>query len=102
MNQAVRSAIEVGSMKVRFVVEGNDSGGSVSVFECDVPANAIMSAPHSHDAFEETIYGLEGATTWTVDGQERELRAGQALCVRRGSIHGFENRGTVEAKFLAI
>ena len=102
MNQAVGSAIEVGSMKVRFVVEGSDSGGSVSVFECDVPANAIMSAPHSHDAFEETIYELEGATTWTVEGQERELGAGEALCVPRGSIHGFENRGTVDAKFLAI
>jgi quercetin dioxygenase-like cupin family protein len=24
-----------------------------------------MPAPHSHDAFEETIYGLEGTTTRT-------------------------------------
>jgi quercetin dioxygenase-like cupin family protein len=102
MNQASRSAIEVGSMRVRFAVEGSACGGSVSIFECDVPANAIMSAPHSHDGFEETIYGLAGETTWTIDGQEREIGPGEALCVPRGSIHGFENRGTVDAKFLAI
>jgi quercetin dioxygenase-like cupin family protein len=102
MNQPWKSAIEVGSMKVRFVVEGSDSGGSVSVFECDVPANAIMPAPHSHDGFEETIYGLAGETTWTIDGQRREIGPGEALCVPRGSIHAFENRGTVKAKFLAI
>jgi hypothetical protein len=24
------------------------------------PADSKMPAPHSHDAFEETIYGLEG------------------------------------------
>jgi quercetin dioxygenase-like cupin family protein len=89
-------------MKVRFAVEGSDCGGSVSVFECDVPANAIMPAPHSHDGFEETIYELAGETTWTIDGQEREIGPGEALCVPRGSIHGFENRGTVDAQFLAI
>ncbi|MGB0098123.1 MAG: cupin domain-containing protein [Solirubrobacteraceae bacterium] len=89
-------------MTVRFLVEGSDSNGSASVFECDVPAHTNMAAPHSHDAFEETIYGLTGCTTWTVDGKEAELDAGEVLCVRRGSIHGFENRCAVDAKFLAI
>jgi quercetin dioxygenase-like cupin family protein len=102
MNQALRQAIGVGPMEIRFLVEGSDSGGSVSVFECDVPANTIMAAPHSHDAFEETIYGLEGHTTWTIDGQETDLGPGEALCILRGSIHGFENRGRVGAKYLAI
>jgi quercetin dioxygenase-like cupin family protein len=102
MNQALSEAIEVGPMTVRFVVKGSDSGGSLSAFECDVPANAIMSAPHSHDGFEETIYGLAGATMWTIDGREHEVGPGEALCVPRGSIHGFENRGMGDAKFLAI
>ena len=102
MNQTSRSAITVGAMEVRFLVEGSESGGSVSVFECDVPADAQMPAPHSHDAFEETIYGLEGTTTWTIDGEEREITPGQALCIPRGAIHGFENRDAADATFLAI
>jgi uncharacterized cupin superfamily protein len=72
------------------------------VFECYVPADARMPAPHSHDHFEETIYGLEGVSTWTIDGQTLEIGPGDAVCVARGQIHGFDNRGSADAKFLAI
>jgi quercetin dioxygenase-like cupin family protein len=102
MNQATKETITVGRLGVRFLVEGSDSNGSVSVFECYVPADSRMPAPHSHDAFEETIYGLEGVTTWTIDGESIEIGAGEAVCVPRGAIHGFENRGSADAKFLAI
>ena len=61
-----------------------------------------MPAPHSHDAFEETIYGLEGVSTWTVDGETIEIGPGEAVCVPRSAIHGFENRGNSNVKFLAI
>jgi quercetin dioxygenase-like cupin family protein len=61
-----------------------------------------MPAPHSHDGFEETIYGLEGVSTWTVDGETIEIGPGEAICVPRGAIHGFENRASLDTKFLAI
>jgi quercetin dioxygenase-like cupin family protein len=102
MNQATTETITVGQLAVRFLVEGADSNGSVSVFECFVPANSGMPAPHSHDAFEETIYGLKGVTTWTIDGETTEIGVGEAVCVPRGAVHGFENRGSEDAKFLAI
>jgi quercetin dioxygenase-like cupin family protein len=94
--------IQVGALSVRFLVEAADSNGSASVFECFVPADSKMPAPHSHDAFEETIYGLEGTTTWMVDGRTVEIRSGEAFCVPRGAVHGFENHGAEDAKFLAI
>jgi mannose-6-phosphate isomerase-like protein (cupin superfamily) len=72
------------------------------VFECYVPANARMPAPHSHDGFEETIYGVQGTTTWTIDGSTVDLGPGEAVCVRRGQVHGFANHGDVDATFLAI
>lgn len=72
------------------------------MFECAVPADAKVPIPHSHDAFEETIYGLEGVCIWTIDGQARELGPAESVCIRRGQVHGFENRGTVDAEFLAI
>jgi quercetin dioxygenase-like cupin family protein len=102
MNQATTETITVGQLAVRFLVEDTDSNGSVSVFECFVRANSRMPAPHSHDAFEETIYGLKGVTTWTIDGETTEVGVGEAVCVRRGAIHGFENRGADDATFLAI
>jgi quercetin dioxygenase-like cupin family protein len=94
--------IQVGALGVRFLVEAAESAGSVSVFECFVPANSKMPAPHSHDAFEETIYGLEGATSWTVDGRAVEVGVGDALCIPRGAVHGFQNAGAGDATFLAI
>ena len=94
--------ITVGALGVRFLVESGDSNGTASVFECYVPADARMPAPHSHDGFEETIYGVEGTTTWTIDGHTVEVGPGEAVCVKRGQIHGFENRGSVDATFLAI
>ena len=102
MHAAARETITVGQLGVRFLVEAGDSNGSAAVFECYVPANSRMPAPHSHDAFEETIYGLEGVSTWTVDGETIEIGPGKAVCVPRGAIHAFENRGSMDAKFLAI
>jgi quercetin dioxygenase-like cupin family protein len=97
-----KETIQVGAFRVRFLVEAADSNGSASVFECFVPADSRMPAPHSHDAFEETIYGLEGVTTWTVDGRTLDIRPGEALCITRGAVHGFDNHGTEDAKFLAV
>jgi len=94
--------IQMGAIGVRFLVEPADSNGSVSVFECFVPAESKMPAPHSHDAFEETIYGLQGVSTWTVDGRTVDIGPGDATCILRGAIHGFDNRGNEDAKFLAV
>jgi quercetin dioxygenase-like cupin family protein len=102
MGSSSRAGIRVGAISIDFLVDADDSGGSVTVFECVVPADAKVPVPHGHDAFEETIYGLEGVSTWSIDGEPRELGPGDSVCIRRGQIHGFVNRGSVEAKFLAI
>ena len=102
MTSAPTETIQVGALSVRFLVEAADSNGSASVFECFVPADGKMPVPHSHDAFEETIYGLGGTTTWTVDGRTLDIHPGGAVCIPRGVVHGFDNSGTVDAKFLAI
>ncbi|MGE0026085.1 MAG: cupin domain-containing protein [Thermoleophilia bacterium] len=99
---ATSSVIHAGPVAVRFLVEPEESGGSVSVFECRVPAAVRTPAPHSHDGFEETIYGLEGVSTWTVDGRPHDVRPGEALCIRRGAVHAFANDGDGEAVFLCV
>src|SRR5215471_8883936 len=99
MNQATdNDTITVGALGVRFLIEAADSNGTAALFERYVPATARMPAPHSHDGFEETIYGLEGVTTWTINGQKLETGPGEAVCVPRGQIHGFQNHGSVDAK----
>lgn len=102
MDSTTTATIRVGAISIDFLVDSDDSGGSVTVFECVVPADAQVPIAHSHDAFEETIYGLEGACTWMIDGQAHDVGPGESVCIRRGQVHGFENRGSLDAKFLAI
>jgi mannose-6-phosphate isomerase-like protein (cupin superfamily) len=58
--------------------------------------------PHSHDGYEETIYGLEGVLTWTIEGTPTDLGPGEALCIPRGAVHQFDNTHEIDAKALAI
>lgn len=102
MTSNSKQKITVGQLAVRFLVEEADSNGTATVFECYVPAGTKMPAPHSHDGFEETVYGVEGVTTFTVDGGTIEIGVGDAVCVPRGAVHGFENLGAADATFLAI
>jgi quercetin dioxygenase-like cupin family protein len=97
-----REEIRIGQLAIRFLVEGSESGGSVAIFEFDVPAGAKVPVAHSHNAYEETIYGLEGVLTFTVDGRQTDVGPGQALCIPRGAIHRFDNGHTAGAKMLAI
>jgi quercetin dioxygenase-like cupin family protein len=93
--------IRLGPLAVRFLITGEHAGGSVAVFELMVPAAQRLAAPaHSHDHYEETIYGIEGVLTWTVDGKPIDLGPGQALCIPRGAIHRFDNNGSQDAKAL--
>jgi len=102
MNGSTREEIRVGEIAIRFLLEGEQSAGSVAVFEFDVPAGSMVAAAHSHDGFEETIYGLEGALVWTVEGDAYEIGVGDVLCIPRGAVHQFANTGAVDAKALAI
>jgi quercetin dioxygenase-like cupin family protein len=102
MATSTREEIRIGELAIRFLIEGEASGGSVAVFEFDVPAGAKVPVAHSHDRYEETIYGLEGVLTWTIEGMPTEVGPGEVLCIRRGAVHRFDNTHDVDAKVLAI
>src|SRR6185312_7994058 len=89
--------IQVGPTRIRFLVTGAESHGSAAIFELTIPAGAGLPAPpHSHDAYEETIYGLAGRSTWIVNGAPIVVEPGQALCIPRGAVHAFANHGNEE------
>ena len=102
MTTSTREEIRIGQLAIRFLVEAKESGGSVTMFEFEVPAGAKVPIAHSHDAYEETLYGLSGVLTWTVDGETHEVGPGDVLCIPRGVVHKFENEGEVAATNLAI
>src|SRR3974390_3423594 len=95
--------IRLGSLAVRFLIAGENSNGSVAAFEVSVPGGQRLMAPaHSHDHYEETIYGVDGVLTWTVNGRQVNVGPGQALCIPRGAIHRFDNHGSQDARALCV
>lgn len=96
-------SIGIGPLVVRFLLTGENSGDSIAAFELMVRGGHSLPAPaHSHDHYEETIYGLDGVLTWTVNGRAIRVGPGQALCIPRGAIHRFDNMDSQDAKTLCV
>jgi quercetin dioxygenase-like cupin family protein len=95
--------IRIGPLGIRFLLTGEDSNHGVAVFEVLVPAGEKLQAPaHKNDAYEETLYGIEGVLTWTVEGNPIEVGPGQALCIPRGAVHRFDNLGKADVRQLVV
>ena len=95
--------IPLGPLAVRFLLTAEKSNGTVEAFELTVQAGHRLMAPaHSHDHYEETIYGVDGVMTWTVDGKPIDVGPGQCLCIPRGAVHRFDNNGSRDAKALCV
>ncbi len=95
--------IQCGPLTLRFLTTAEHSNGTIAAFEMTVPAAQSVPAPsHSHDRYEETIYGVEGVLLWTVDGRRLDVGPGQALTIPRGAIHRFDNLTDKPAKALCV
>src|SRR6266567_1023501 len=94
--------IRVGQIEVRFLLEAANTNGSLAMFEFTVPVGAKMPLPHSHKNYDETIYGVQGVLTFTVEGKPVDVGPGESCFVPRGAVHGFNNLKQTDVKALAI
>lgn len=97
-----KETIKAGQVTIDFLLEAADTNGSAAVFEFTVPAGARVPVPHYHENFDETIYGLEGVMTFTVDGNPIDITPGETCFIPRGVVHGFNNLKQENAKALAV
>ena len=94
--------IRIAGIAVRFLVEAEATEGAATLFEFDVPADGHTPPPHSHEGWEETVYGVRGTLTWTVDGVATAVGPGEVLVIPRGIVHSFENSSREVATQLAV
>ena len=97
-----REQIKAGQITIDFLLEAADTSGSAAMFEFTIPAGAKVPLPHYHEHFDETIYGLSGIVTFTVDGKSMDLSPGETCFIPRGTVHGFDNLKQVDARALSI
>jgi quercetin dioxygenase-like cupin family protein len=94
--------IAMGGLELRFLQSRETTGAEIDLFEMQVAPNARMPVPHYHESWDETVYGLAGVVTFTVDGAEVPLGPGESLFIRRGVVHGFHNDSGAPARCLAM
>ena len=94
--------IRIRQTTIRFLLEGSDTKEQLAMFEFTVPVGAKVPVPHSHERYDETVYGLEGVITFTVNGTPHDVGRGETFFIPRGAVHGFNNFGQTDTKTLAI
>jgi quercetin dioxygenase-like cupin family protein len=94
--------IKIGQTTIDFLLESADTNGSVAMFEFGVPAGAKVPLPHYHEHYDETIYGIEGVITFTVEGKSIDIASGESYFIPHGAVHGFNNLRAENAKALAV
>lgn len=97
-----KETIKAGQVTINFLLEASDTNGSAAMFEFTVPAGARVPVPHYHENFDETIYGLGGVMTFTVDGKTIDITPGETCFIPRGAVHGFNNLKQEDATALAV
>ena len=97
-----KETIKVGQIIIDFLLEAADTNGSAAMFEFTVPVGAKVPIPHYHESYDETIYGLDGVITFTVEGKPIDIAPGETCFIPRGAVHGFDNLKQQDAKALAV
>lgn len=88
---APKEIIHIGQLEIRFLLDGDDTAGTLVMFELLVPPGARVPAPHYHECVDETAYGLDGILDLTVAGQRIEIGPGDRYFIPRGAVHQFLN-----------
>lgn len=97
-----KEVIKFGGMEIHYCLEANDTRDKLTMFKCVISAGAKIAAAHYHENFDETVYGLKGVATYTVDGKTIELHAGDSLFIPRGAVHAFANKTEETIEFLCV
>jgi quercetin dioxygenase-like cupin family protein len=97
-----KQLINLGPIAIRFLLDGDDTAGTMCMFEFLVPPGARVPVPHYHAHVDEAIYGVAGVLTFTIDGTRHQIGPGEQCFVPRGVVHHFVNAGTEPTRTLAV
>lgn len=92
----------LGSMGVRFMIDGIESGGGFSLVEHPIPPRALGAPLHRHTHEDEYSYVLEGRVGALLGDEVVTGEVGDLIFKPRGQWHSFWNAGDEPARILEI
>jgi mannose-6-phosphate isomerase-like protein (cupin superfamily) len=92
----------LGSIGVRFMINGEEAGGDFSLVEHPMPPRALAAPLHRHNREDEYSYVLEGRMGALLGDDVLEAGPGDLVFKPRGEWHTFWNAGEEPARILEI
>jgi quercetin dioxygenase-like cupin family protein len=87
--------------KCTFLVTGEQSGGSLFVFDCIVAPGGGPLA-HRHVGEDEMFFVYDGAVEFSSDGETKTVVAGESVFIPRGITHTYRNVRDTDASMLTM
>jgi mannose-6-phosphate isomerase-like protein (cupin superfamily) len=94
--------ILVGNMSFTFIKSRHETGGSLDLYELTIPPHVGLNLMHFHRDYDETVIGMNGIVTWTLNDRTVQIGPGQQLHVPRGVPHTFANLHACPARMMCI
>ncbi len=98
---AGRVGILAPGVGVIFKIEGEDSGGALSIVEHTFEPGALVP-PHLHHLEDEYSIVLDGSIGFRSDDQEVVLEPGGYIIKPRGQVHAMWNAGSTRARMIEV
>jgi len=92
----------LGSMGVRFMLAGEETGGGFSLVEHPIPPRALAAPLHRHSREDEYSFVLEGRVGALLGDEVVYGEAGDLIFKPRGQWHTFWNDGSKPARILEM
>jgi mannose-6-phosphate isomerase-like protein (cupin superfamily) len=99
---AMHHPIKIGKITITFLKSRHETDGALDLFELIVPPGAFLNVPHLHRDYAETILGMNGITTWTIEGEQFQVGPGQRLTIPRGTVHSYSNFHTTTSRMMCL
>jgi quercetin dioxygenase-like cupin family protein len=90
------------ALGVRFMIDGEATGGAFSLVEHPLPPRALGAPLHTHRNEDEYSYVLEGRVGIQLGDEVLEAGPGDLVLKPRGEQHAFWNAGDEPARLLEI
>jgi mannose-6-phosphate isomerase-like protein (cupin superfamily) len=92
----------LGSIGVRWMIDGEDAGGDFSLVEHPLPPRALAAPVHRHANEDEYSFVLEGRMGALLGDEVLEARTGDLVFKPRNQWHTFWNAGDEPCRILEI
>jgi len=90
------------ALGVRFMIDGERTGGAFSLVEHPLPPRALGAPLHTHRNEDEYSYVLEGRFGVQLGDEVLEAGPGDLVCKPRGVAHAFWNAAEEPARLLEL